>query len=290
MLNIIWRGMAVGITETVPGISGSTIAMVLGVYEQLIQSLSLLSSRRWRETIPFLLKFGGGMVFGFALSISLIVFLLENYRTPTLIFFVGIIVGFLPYLYKETLRQCNASLQVKHYLIMVGFFVLVTSGQLLRGLNPIDLNALTAGDYAFLVVAGGLASTALVLPGISGALILTILGIYEVATTALKTMQLPVVAAIGIGIMTGVLLTSRLVRYLLSHRTVETYCAMLGLVAGSIFAILGNVERSLQLPVIVASFLTFVCGISLIVVLHKVQGNTKSVNPVSNSDSTIIAG
>lgn len=285
MLSILWRGMAVGVTETVPGISGSTVAMITGIYEKLILALSQLTSRQWREALPFLIKFGIGMVLGFALSISLIVYLLDNFRTPTLVFFTGIVVGFLPTLYRETKSQCAGQLAPRHYLIIAVFFAIVALGQLLRGLNPIDLNALGTGDYLFLLIAGGLASTALVLPGISGALVLTILGIYEVATTALKEMQLPVVATIGAGIFAGVLLTSRLVRYLLAHFPGETYAAMVGLVAGSIIALLGNVDPELSWPVVTVSILTFIAGFTLIRFLERFSGGSSVEHTITEEKS-----
>lgn len=273
MLSIIFRGMAVGITETVPGISGSTVAMILGIYERLIYSLSLLTTKRRKEALPFLFTFGVGMVVGFAISIFIIDYLLNTYRTPTLMFFVGIIVGFLPYLWKETLNQTKNKLNIIHYVIILLFFCIVVFGQFLSGINQIDLNNLSIADYLFFAIAGFIASTALVLPGISGALILTILGIYEIATASLKSLDFQIIFAIGSGIVLGVLLTSKLIRYLLTNYPVETYAAMVGLVGGSIFAILFNLDRVLITSTIVVSLVTFFAGIAFIITLQQTQNN-----------------
>src|SRR5699024_5640995 len=94
MFGVMFRGMAVGVTEAVPGVSGSTVAMILGIYERLIYSLSILTTNQRKKSLPFLFVFGLGMVIGFALSVFLIDYLLKTYRTPTLTFFIGIIVGF----------------------------------------------------------------------------------------------------------------------------------------------------------------------------------------------------
>ncbi|MDQ0353006.1 putative membrane protein [Alkalibacillus filiformis] len=83
------------------------------------------------------------------------------------------------------------------------------------------------------MVAGFVASTALVLPGISGALMLTILGNYELATASLVQFYWPVILSIGVGVIAGVLFMSRLIQNLLNHYTQSTYAAMVGLVAGS---------------------------------------------------------
>lgn len=273
MLGIILRGMAVGITETVPGISGSTVAMILGIYERLIYSLSILTTKHRKEALPFLCTFGTGMVIGFAISIFIIDYLLSNYRTPTLTFFIGIIVGFLPYLWKETLHHSNNKLTLKHYIIMLLFLSIVVFGQFFSGMNQIDLNNLSIADYIFFAVAGFIASTALVLPGLSGALILTILGIYEIATASLMSFDLPIIFAIGSGIVLGVLLTSKLIRYLLANYTVETYAAMIGLVSGSIYAIQYNLDSVLGTSTIVVSLITFFAGIAFIITLKQTQNN-----------------
>ncbi|WP_026675294.1 DUF368 domain-containing protein [Alkalihalobacterium bogoriense] len=273
MFGILFRGMSVGITETVPGISGSTVAMILGIYERLIYSLSILTTKHRKEALPFLFTFGTGMVVGFALSIFIINYLLSYYRTPTLMFFIGIIVGFLPYLWKETVNHSKNKLNIKHYLIMFLFLSIVVIGQFLSGMNQIDLNNLSIADYLFFTIAGFIASTALVLPGISGALILTILGIYEIATASLLSFDLPIIGAIGSGVVLGVLLTSKLIRYLLTNYTVETYAAMIGLVSGSIYAILDNLDSVVGTSTIVVSLLTFLAGLVFIITLKQTQNN-----------------
>ncbi|WP_096154022.1 DUF368 domain-containing protein [Bacillus sp. FJAT-45066] len=271
MLGLILRGVAVGITETVPGISGSTVAMILGIYERLIYSLSILTTKHRKEALPFLCTFGTGMVIGFAISIFIIDYLLSNYRTPTLTFFIGIIVGFLPYLWKETLDHSKNKLTFKHYIIMLLFLSIVVFGQFFSGMNQIDLNNLSIADYILFAIAGFFASTALVLPGLSGALILTILGIYEIATASLMSFDLPIILAIGSGIVLGVLLTSKLIRYLLENYTAETYAAIIGLVSGSIYAIQYNLYSVLGTSTIVVSLITFFVGIAFIITLKQIQ-------------------
>jgi len=273
MLGIIFRGMAVGITETVPGISGSTVAMILGIYERLIYSLSILTTKHRKEALPFLFTFGVGMVIGFAISIYIIDYLLSNYRTPTLTFFIGIIVGFLPYLWKETLNHSKNKLKLKHYIIMFLFLSIVVFGQLLSDTNQMDLNNLSIADYIFFAVAGFIASTALVFPGISGALILIILGIYDIATASLMSFDFPIILAISSGIVLGVLSTSKLIRYLLTNYTVETYAAMVGLVSGSIYAIMDNLDSVFGTSTIIVSLITFFSGIIFIITLKRTQNN-----------------
>lgn len=274
MFRLMIRGMAVGITETVPGVSGSTVAMILGIYERLIHSLSILSTNKRREAYPFLFIFGIGMVAGFTFALFLIKFLLDHYHTPTLIFFVGIIFGFLPYLGKELRELSKDKLQARHIIIIIIiilFLSLVIVAQLFGGMNHIDVNNLSLTDYLLFFTAGFIASIALVLPGISGALILTIFGIYEIAVESLIALNMPVVLSIGSGVVLGVLLTSKFIRHLLEKFKVETYAAMTGLVSGSIYAIMDNLDGVFDKQTIMHSLVTFFAGIAFLIILKEVQ-------------------
>ena len=278
MFGVMFRGMAVGVTEAVPGVSGSTVAMILGIYERLIYSLSILTTNQRKKSLPFLFVFGLGMVIGFALSVFLIDYLLKTYRTPTLTFFIGIIVGFLPYLWKETIKLSKQKLKIKHYIIILLFLCLVILGQLLGGMSNIDLSNLSLADYLFFVVAGFVASTALVLPGISGALVLTIFGIYEIAMDSLTSLNFPIVLAVGSGVVMGILFSSKLIRYLLENFKIETYAAMIGLVSGSIYAILSNLDNAFDKQTIFLSLITFLAGVSFLIILKQIQFNKYEYN------------
>lgn len=271
MIKIMFRGMAVGVTETVPGVSGSTVAMILGVYERLIYSLSILTTNKRKEVLPFLLTFGVGMTIGFVFSVLLIGYLLTAYRTPTFTFFIGIIVGFLPYLWRETLNHSKTSLKIKHYFIIFLFLCLVIFGQLFNSGFIIDINNLSLADYGLFAIAGFIASTALLLPGISGALILTIFGLYEIAMESLISFNIPIILAIGSGVMLGGLFTSKLIRYLLTNHKVEIYAAMIGLVSGSIYVIFYNLDGVFDKSTILLSLITFFMGIIFLVFLQQIQ-------------------
>jgi len=259
----MFRGFAVGVTETVPGVSGSTVAMVLGIYERLIESLSLLTTKERRKAYPFLVIFGIGMVIGFGCSLFLIDFLLTSYRMPTLVFFIGIIVGFIPFLWNETVVRTEGKLTFHHYCIVLVFISLVVFLQSFTGIGHIDVQNLTFTHYFLFLGAGFLASTALVLPGISGALILTILGLYELAKDALLSIHIPIVLSIGSGVVLGVLISSKFIRFLLENYQAETYCAMVGLVTGSIYAIAQNIHLKPSISMFFLSLLTLILGIGV---------------------------
>lgn len=268
-MKLLIRGMGVGITEAVPGVSGSTIAMILGIYERLVYSLSILTTSNRKQAYPFLAVFGLGMLIGLGISIYMVEYLLDAFPAPTMIFFGGIIAGFLPFLWKDAHAQSNTKAGAKFYLILLAFFSLVTAGQFFGGGSSIDAASLTMGNYIYLLCSGIIASTALVLPGISGALILTILGLYELILDAVIHVHLPVALTVGTGLVLGVLLTSRIVRYLLRRFPQGTYAAMVGLVAGSLVAIYRNIDKDLSTGLIFASFTSFTAGLLLVLLLVK---------------------
>lgn len=263
--------MFVGITETVPGVSGSTIAMVLGIYERLVNSLSMLTTKDRKKALPFLFTFGIGMCCGFLAFIFVIRYFLDNFYLQTLFFFIGIIAGFLPYIWKDAVSTTKSGFIKKLYFIMLAslsFVIIIVMIQFFSGMGNVDINNLSFLNYVYLIVSGFFASTALVLPGISGALILTIMGIYEIAVDGLLGLNIPIIFAIGSGVLLGVLITSRAVKYLLTNYISGTYSAMIGLVGGSIFAILSNLTADFYTELNVAIFITFISGAALVVFLN----------------------
>ncbi|WP_343769574.1 DUF368 domain-containing protein [Oceanobacillus oncorhynchi] len=258
-------------TETVPGVSGSTIAMVLGIYERLLNALSMLTTKDRKKALPFLFTFGIGMACGFLASIYLIRYFLDNFYLQTFFFFIGIIAGFLPYIWKETVKTTKSGLIKKHYFIMLtslSFVIIIIIIQFFSGMDNLDPNNLSFFNYLYFIIAGLFASTALVLPGISGALILTIMGIFEIAVDAISAFHLPIILTIGLGVFSGILITSRVVKYLLTNYISETYSAMIGLVSGSIFAILSNLETGFYTEFNVSVLITFIGGATLVVFLN----------------------
>lgn len=272
MIKNIYKGIAVGITEAIPGISGSTILMILGIYERLIYSLSILTTNKRNTALPFLFMLGIGMVSGFTFAVFSIDYLLTSYRIPTFSFFIGIIVAFIPYLWKQTLNLSENKLKIKHYLIIFLFLCLVIFIQSLNNINNINLSSLALADYLFLVVIGMFASTALLLPGISGALILTIFNMYEITVKSLMALKFSIILPISLGVITGVLFSSKLIQYLLVNFKVETYTAMIGLLIGSIYAIISNFDgSSINNQTFILSLITFLMGIIILSTFNKIR-------------------
>ncbi|MBM7633135.1 DUF368 domain-containing protein [Geomicrobium sediminis] len=258
----IWKGIAMGMVETVPGVSSSTIAMLVGIYENVIGSISDLTSKYIRRGVLYLIPVGIGIVIGFLLSIQVVEFFLINYTVPTHFLFIGLVIGMLPFIWysgkRHTDQLKSVPYQVKHYVIMVLFFVLLVFLNNFLGYDESVMTDLVFTDYLFLFFSGWLASTALVLPGISGALILMILGAYYTAIDAITSLNIDVIIAVGAGVVIGVLITGKLVRFLIIHFRQSTYAGIVGLLAGSVIVLyIGLPETIGQM---IASVLLLIIG------------------------------
>src|SRR5690625_871260 len=166
--------------------------MLLNCYERLIYSLSILTTSNRKQAYPFLIPFGIGLFLVAISSMHLINYLLNEYRTSTLMFFMVIIVSYLPVLWKEPFKKSPQKRRFRHYFLIMLFLSIVVFGQSFTSMTVMDVDHLTFSNYLFLFTSGFIASTALVLPGISGALILTILGIYDIALASLTNFHLSV--------------------------------------------------------------------------------------------------
>lgn len=265
-MNII-RGMVIGTTDLIPGVSGGTMAIILGIYRELIAAINGLFSKEWKKHVMYLLPVGIGI--GVALlSVSrLIDWVLANYPAPLFYFFIGLILGIVPFLlktvnYKQTFTK-------KHFVLLL-IAALVVASTVFRG-DPAEaqVSELTFLDYIVFFSAGILASSAMILPGISGALVFLLLGVYESVIHAVSTLNIPVMIAIALGIFVGIIVTSKIINYLLTHFRTSTFAVMIGLVIGSIVVIFPGIPQSAML--IFVSIFAIVSGLAVAVILGRVD-------------------
>ncbi|SFM37217.1 DUF368 domain-containing protein [Salibacterium qingdaonense] len=263
----IFRGLAMGISDIIPGVSGGTIALVLGIYHRLIAAINNLFSRHWKEQLGFFIPLGIGIVAAiFSLS-SVLDWLLGNYPQPTFFLFMGLILGTIPLLLREAdyKRAFNGS----HYVIAAIAAVLVILSGLFRGEEGEAMQTLAASDYLLFFFSGWIASTAMILPGISGSFILLLLGVYSTVIHAVSSLQFSVLLAVGAGIVVGLAIMSKLLHYLLRRHTAGTYAVMTGLLIGSLFVIFPGLGAGVVQFFV--SLFTFAAGLVIAAILGKVE-------------------
>ncbi|HEY4552839.1 MAG TPA: DUF368 domain-containing protein, partial [Bacillaceae bacterium] len=155
--------------------------------------------------------------------------------------------------------QVKRNFTAKHIVMLVLALILVASMAFLdsgRSADPIA--SLTFASAIGLFLAGWLASMAMLLPGISGSFILLLIGVYPTAIEALSELNLPIIAVIGAGVILGFIISSKAIKYLLSHFPHMTYAAILGLIIGSLFVVFPGIEVVSGQWLI--SMLTFIIG------------------------------
>ena len=258
LVNFI-RGFFMAMADSVPGVSGGTIAFVLGFYEKFIVSLNNVVSKdkeKRKEAIIFLLKIGGGWITGIVLSILFIASNFESHIYEISSLFLGLIILSIPFIIneeKETLRD-----NIKHiYFVVIGFAVVF----LITYFNPLTEGNIVSGHFSDItlmfaisvIIAGMIGISAMVLPGISGSTILLIMGLYGTIIGSVKEIfsfnfgYLPTVFLFGIGVIGGILLTIPLVKKAITKKRSQTMYVIIGLMLGSIYSVIMG-PRTLEIP------------------------------------------
>ncbi len=233
---IFFRGMAMGAADVVPGVSGGTLALITGIYEELIDTLGGLTPRLlkvWRQqgfmafwaqaNLTFLITLLAGIVTSIALLARLITWLLDTHPVPVWAFFSGLILASI-FLVLKPLQQRGGA-QVMAFLAGTAVAVAI-------GLAP-ALSAVGSGATVFFF-SGMLAICAMILPGISGSFILLLLGMYQPVLEAVKQGEIPLLLAFMAGCAIGLLSFVHVLKWTL-HRYHDTVMALLaGFMAGSL--------------------------------------------------------
>lgn len=262
----IYRGLLMGASDVIPGVSGGTIAVVLGIYDRLIGSINGLTGRDWKKHLGFLIPLGVGVGTAILLLADLIEWLFEHYAGPTQFGFLGLIIGILPYLfYKSDARR---TYKAKHIILLLIGAALVASMNLFQANESTPIEAFTTATYFWLFGCSFLASSAMILPGISGSFLLLILGAYSTVIAAVANLQLDIMAVVGVGVLLGIAVMSKVIHFFLEHYTTGTFAVVTGLVIGSVFVIFPGWPSD---GLWIASILTFVCGLLAAFLLGRVE-------------------
>ena len=280
LINQILRGAVIGVANIIPGVSGGTMMVSMGIYDTLIHCITHLFSD-FKKSIKTLLPYAIGMLVGIVALASLLTFLFDNYPLPTYTAFIGLILGGLkPLLNKVDKKKLNA--------VSIGIFVLFFALIVVMAMtgdvtNPESINV-DLGQMLILLVMGCIASATMIIPGVSGSMVLMLLGYYTPilnAVSGLKdavfamdfaAMLNPVLtlAPFGLGVVLGIFGVAKLIEVLVARVPTPTYCGVLGLVVASPVAILIRAElTSVTFGIVAISVVTFAIGFAAAALLAK---------------------
>lgn len=261
-----FRGFCMSLADSVPGVSGGTVAFILGFYDKFINSLNNLFSKDGdkKSAIKFLVKLGIGWIIGMCLATLILSKVFETHIYVVSSLFVGFILFAIPLIVKDDIKILNGN--YKHLVFTLIGIVVVS---LLTYFNPsssssldVSVSSLNIGLCLYTFVAGMVAISAMVLPGISGSTLLLIFGLYLPIINGIKeTLHMnfefvPILFIFGLGVIAGIFLVIRLVKKALEKYRSQTIYTIIGLMIGSIYAIFMG-PTSLSVPKAPLSFSTF---------------------------------
>jgi len=229
------KGMAMGVAELVPGVSGGTIAFVAGIYEELILSinninLSLLKTLKtkgfsafWSEINGnFLLALLAGMILSIFSFSKVISWLLENEPIPLWSFFFGLVLASVVYIVKAITKWNFPTILLMTIGAIIAYFITI--------LPPSG----NTDNYPFLFLSGAIAICAMILPGISGSFILVLLGSYKTILGAVDDKDLKVLAIVAVGALFGLFSFAKILKWLFEHYKNLTLAVLSGFILGSL--------------------------------------------------------
>lgn len=272
MLKKILQGMVVGIANIIPGVSGGTMMVAMGLYDKLIHSITHLKSE-FKESMKLLIPIFAGAGLAIVLLSRLFEFLLSTYPIPTNFAFCGLIAGSLPFIFKKVKGHSVTVGKIIPFLILFGIVILMA---------VLGEGGGSAADVSFGIVnivklfgVGVIAAATMVVPGVSGSMMLMLLGYYD---TIIETINDCIDALIGfhmtellrvfgilipfgIGVVIGIFAIAKLIEFIFKKAEIHAYYGIIGLILASPIAILMKTDwDGVSVMLIAVSVVTFITG------------------------------
>lgn len=264
--SVTFKGMIVGSTMLVPGVSGGTMAMLLGIYDKLIHAVSAFRQQK-RESFFFLLLFSLGGGLGIFLLSEPILYLLQKYPLPMHYFFMGTVAGGVPLMLRQAqIRKPGFSLPL---YAAAGAALVFLLGSLPPNLFGTVSTQGVSG--ALLLAATGIfLAAALILPGISVSYLLLMLGLYDKTMSAVSSLDIPFLIPLALGVGAGIIFLTKGLSYAMQKYPQPTYLLILGFVLSSLTEIFPGVPEPSQLLLCV---FMLAAGFLIVLLLSREEGS-----------------
>lgn len=247
----ILKGMVIGIANIIPGVSGGTMMVAMGIYDKLIHCITHIF-KEFKKSVMFLLPIAIGMVIAVVGSSFGIEMLFAKFPMQTNLLFVGLVIGGLPAIWKKVKGK---SIRLGHLLVFLAFLALVVGMAFLGETDG------KAADVSFTLInvlklfgIGVIASATMVIPGVSGSMVLMLLGYYNTIISAISDffralaafdmdgilVGIGILAPFGIGVVIGVLAIAKLIEFIFNKFPLYAYWAIIGLIVASPIAIIAK--------------------------------------------------
>ena len=248
----IIKGFFIGLALVIPGLSASTFAVVMGLYDRLIASINNLRTQ-FKDSMKFLLPLGIGAAVGILASAGLFVRILERFPLPSYAFFIGLVLGSVPLIYQKIKPDMKSK---SNYIIgFIAFGIIAALGFIVPTDDVVAIEAIgNIGHVVQIFTAGVISCFSLAVPGVSGSLIVILLGQYGTVYGAVSNFADVIMMAIrgqsgamelgldsgliilvfGLGAIVGLITAAKIIGYLLQRSEVKVYFAVMGLMFGAV--------------------------------------------------------
>lgn len=245
-LTLAIKGFFIGVANIIPGVSGGTLAITLGIYEKLIGAISHFF-KNLKENIKFIIPIGIGAVLSILLFSRVISFCLKEYTLATILFFIGLILGGIPLLNKKIKGHYKNVSNIIIFLLSFGFVVALS---ILNGENSVSFENMNIINYIMLFLVGVVAAATMIIPGVSGSFVLMLLGYYQPIIDTISSLtkfqniwsSMLILIPFGIGVLVGIVAISKLLEFLFKKYEVKTYFGVMGFITASIITIFTGAE------------------------------------------------
>ena len=269
-LLLFFKGGFMGIGNVIPGVSGGTLAVILGIYDRMINAISTLF-KKFKENVLFLLPLMLGMVVFIVISSKGIDLALEYFPLATVMLFVGMILGGIPVLFNKV------KVGLKNPFNYIVFAIIFAGLLLYTFLNPRvgnieEITSFGFLEYLLLFLVGILAAATMIIPGVSGSMTLMVVGYYDlivgeavgnIMDFSQIVYHLQILIPFGIGCVVGILLVAKLLSFLLKRFEIKTYFGIFGFIFASLIIVFYLNVTSFNIVEFILGILLFAFGFFL---------------------------
>lgn len=260
------KGFILGIANIIPGVSGGTLALTLGIYEDMINAVSHFF-KNIKKNLEFIIPLGVGAVISILAMSKLINYTLTEFPIPTTLFFMGLIVGGIPLIYKKVQDKKKQKSHIIAFLLTFILILIMTFSK--SGNFTVSLANINPLMMLLIALVGMITAATMVIPGISGSFVLMLLGFYKpilntisnITDFSMLSHNLMILIPFGIGVLIGIVLIVKLIEYLLTKHETITYYAILGFITSSIISLfVGLGGNSITVAQVLVGIILFVVG------------------------------
>lgn len=281
-------GAIIGIANIIPGVSGGTMAVMLNIYDKLISSVTGLR-KNFKKSILFLIPVLIGAGVGIVAFSKLLEYLLDSHPMPTFFFFIGLIAGSLPLVFRkasETKFRPVSIIPFVIFFVVMAVLAFVNTSEAEESKTVLEMNVI---NWFYLFFGSVLAAMCMIIPGVSGSMILMIIGLYPTVLISIAHLtkapvdSITVLIPVGLGVIVGILGGAKLIDICIKKFPQMTFYGIMGLMVGSLISLYRNsvfefnVEGYISIAVLLAGF-----GISILFGSKKLADFIDSRKKVKN--------